>query len=146
MYVASYVTYISPFQSTKVNVQRDESAEKKGTSFSLEQKKQSTNTLQTEKYTPKETYLPHYNFLRQQQPNKELDAFEKMKNYQDAKVAYKENSQMYSLARKPKSVIGGPKIDLQIPKEAQEAKKSISKQEMINTYIENENYYRITAA
>lgn len=146
MYVASYVTYISPFQSTKVNIQKDESAEKKGANFSFQHNKQTTDSLKTIPFTPKKAYLPSYNFLRQQQANQELESFEKIKKYQDAKLAYKENSTLYSLAQRPKSVIGGTKPNLQISKEAQEAKQTLAKKEMVNIYTQNENYYRITAA
>ena len=147
MFVRSYMTYISPYTSTKTTPQREESSPKKTNSFSLETKKEYTSSQTNLKQVSlKESYLPSYAIFRQQQSNKDLNKFEAIKNYQDAKVAYKENSFMYSLAQKPKIVIGGTKIDLQLPKEAQEAKTSLSKKEMVNTYVENENYYRITAA
>jgi len=146
MYIASYVTYIPTLTST-TNTQKNESSVSRSSSFSLD-KKQTTQTQQNEikNPLPKQKYLPNYNFLRQQTSYKDLDTFGKVKNYQDAKTAYAENSRMYSLAQKPKNIISGTKVDLQLPKEAIEAKESLSKKEMINTYIENERYYKVTAA
>jgi len=148
MYVASYVTYIPTITSSKTTTQRDESATtKKAPSFSLEQKQQNIPQQTEEKVLPqKQTYLPNYNFLRQQTSYKDLDTFGKVKNYKDAKTAYSENSRMYSLAQKPKSVVGGTKVDLQLPQEAITAKENLSKKDMVNTYLENERYYQITAA
>jgi len=148
MFIRSYATYISPYPATKkTNFQKEENSVKNTTPFNL-QKEAQTQAQQTDvsKSLQKEPVLSSYTIFQQQKSNKDLQKFNSIKSYKDAKVAYKENSFMYSLAQKPKNVIGGQQVDLQLPKEAQTLKESLSKREMINTYVENENYYRITAA
>jgi len=54
---------------------------------------------------------------------------------------------MFSLLVKPKQTINQtPKIDQKMPIEAQDAKESVIRSTMVNAYIANDNYYRITAA
>ncbi|ABB44837.1 hypothetical protein Suden_1560 [Sulfurimonas denitrificans DSM 1251] len=65
----------------------------------------------------------------------------------NAKVAYDENSKMFSLAKKPSiSLSQTPTIDENLPPKEQKAKEKSLRHSMINTYISNDNYYRITAA
>jgi hypothetical protein len=144
MYIASYSTYISPFTQTKRGLQKREE-------FSLESGSTFQNRLQNKEEVQNATLLPtlslsKYTFSQQRETRNALSSFEKFKNYQDAQSAYQESSQFYSLAQKPKFSLSTPVPTLKLPKEAQVAKETLSKQTMINTYIENDNYYRITAA
>jgi len=149
MYVASYVSYVPTISSTKTNLQnsKEDSIASKKPLFNVDTKQSNANSPER-KQTQQTSYLSRYNiFQKQEESQKDLQTFGKIKNYNDAKVAYTESSQMFSLARKPKLAIGkNSSIDLNLPKEVQEVKNTLSKRKMVNTYIENDNYYKITAA
>jgi len=152
MYIRSYSTYISAYTQNKTNPSKEDSNSniKKTTSFNLEKAQQDLILVKNKEnnFTKslQENHIPTSTIFRQQKENKDLNTFTEIKKYQNAQLAYSENATLYSLAQKPKRVIGSIKIDLQLPQEAQVAKASLSKKDMINTYLENENYYRITAA
>jgi len=147
MFIHSYATYISPYTTTKATPQKEESTLKKSNSFSLKKADKEQNQPSVLKQAlQKEALFPNYIFFQQQKSNKELVQFGAIKKYQDAKSAYKENSKMYSLAQKPQNIISGIKKDLIVTQNLQSIKESLTRKEMINTYVENETYYRITAA
>jgi hypothetical protein len=57
-----------------------------------------------------------------------------------------ENSTMFPLLQKPKLTLNQTlKTDKKLPQDTQKAKESIIRRDMINTYIANDNYYKITA-
>lgn len=69
-----------------------------------------------------------------------------MSNQNSAKLAYVENSSLFSLQIKPKVTLNQtPSINTSLSSKAQEAQESILKNRMLNTYIANDNYYKITA-
>jgi len=153
MFVSSYSTYIDTTTKRTQN-ERSESAKKPSVSFE-------SKLLQT---TPKDVllgskfslnYISNYKALNNQQKlqDKELTQnpakmkFSKISAMSSAQVAYGDNSKMFSLILRPKQTIDQtPRVDKNLPQEAQKLQGNIMKQQMINTYVANENYYRITAA
>ena len=64
----------------------------------------------------------------------------------NAKVAYTENSSLFSFLRKPQASLDQtPKVDATVSKNIQEVKESNIRHTMVNTYVENDRYYQITA-
>ena len=64
----------------------------------------------------------------------------------NAKSAYESNSIMFSLFQKPNATLNQtPKIDETLALKTQEAKENNLRHLMVNTYIANDNYYKITA-
>ena len=64
----------------------------------------------------------------------------------NAKNAYETNSKMFSLIPKPHHPLDfTPKVDTNLPQKAQETKENHLRNKMVNTYMENEIYYKITA-
>ena len=54
---------------------------------------------------------------------------------------------MFPIIKKPAFTLSQtPKIDEKLPLDVQEAKEKTLRHTMLNTYISNDNYYRITAA
>ena len=89
----------------------------------------------------------------QKQPDKEfintkntLIKFNGQNTLFNAKNAYESNSKIFSLFRIPHvSLDQTPKIDKDLPRKAQEVKEINLRHEMVNTYIENDRYFQITA-
>jgi len=154
MFVSSYSTYIDTSTTKRNQNERSESAKKPSEPFE-------SKLLQT---TPKDVvlgsklplnYISNYKALNNQQKLQEKELtqnpsklkFSKISSMNSAHVAYGDNSKMFSLIVKPKQTIDQtPRVDKNLPQEAQNIQGNIMKQEMINTYISNENYYHITAA
>ena len=73
----------------------------------------------------------------------ELNAYSTLQN---AKQAYKDNSKIFSLLRIPHATLDQtPTIDKKLPDDLQELQEKSLRQEMLNTYIQNDSYYQITA-
>jgi len=89
----------------------------------------------------------------QQSSNSELDKskeltkeFANNKSMRSAAVAYKEGSNMFALVRKTHFTIDQtPTIDKNLSNELQEVKEKNLRHTMVNTYLSNDNYYKITA-
>jgi len=155
MFVSSYSTYIDTTATKRIQNEKSD-ASKKTASSSFESK-----LLQT---TPKSVvldaklplnYISNYKALNNQQKLQEQELaknpakmkFTKISSMNSAHVAYGDNSKMFSLVLRPKQTIDQtPKLDKNLPTKAQEIQGDFMKTKMINTYISNENYYRITAA
>ena len=154
MFVSSYNTYINANTSQKT--QKDKSQEYKNGSESFSEKllSQSAKAIKASSAFPI-NYVSEYKVLNNQQrlqENMQNDAndkkveFSKVKAITGAKVAYADNSKIFSLLLKPATTIDlTPKIDKSMPQEAQKAKELIMRHMMVNTYVANENYYKITA-
>ena len=154
MFVSSYSTYIDTNTTRRSQHERSESVKKPSVSFE-------SKLLQT---TPKDVvlgsklplnYISNYKALNNQQKLEEKELtknpakmkFSKISSMNSAHIAYGNNSKMFSLIAKPKQTIDQtPRVDKNLPQEAQNIQGDIMKQKMINTYISNENYYHITAA
>lgn len=148
MFVGSYSTYIDT-ATTKNTPHRRVDDAKKSSDVSFRNKLQTleSGTLVATQKLPI-NYISNYKALynRQQMQHQELTnnraktTFDKVSAMGKAQVAYRENATTFSLFIKPKITL------TPVPKELPKTKASPIKQAMINTYIANENYYKITAA
>lgn len=143
MFIASYASYLPVHSSTKSN-QTDSkyiSAEDTINQFTKHLQQQPESLQNFSQITPK------YSLFEEAQKNKNILQFSTIKKRQDAEKAYSENIQLFPIMKKQKPILQKPfTTTLHLPKEAQSAKESILKKQMVNTYRENEDYYRITAA
>ena len=152
MFVSSYNTYIDTNRLQKSKETQKEERQTDNSAFS-KQLKFNPASLQKPTGNFPVNYISDYKVLNNQQKlqqdeqqNMQKLKFSKIKAFDSAKTAYTDNTKLFSLLIKPKATLDQtPKIDKKMPANAQEAKESIMKHQMVNTYIANENYYRITA-
>ncbi|QSZ41134.1 hypothetical protein GJV85_03070 [Sulfurimonas aquatica] len=153
MFVSSYSTYIDTSSSTKAQKEKSEPL-KLSSSFESKLLKNTTPDLVLPSKKLPVNYISNYKSLhnRQQfeQQSLNIDSskaqFSKLNSMSGAQVAYAENSKMFSLLQKPKITLNQtPKLDSKLPQEAKKGQESIVRNSMVNTYIENDNYYKITA-
>lgn len=151
MYVSSFSTYINADSSRRT--QNSSSQKSEGTSKLFETSFDS-KTLKNADTTPKFpiSYISNYKALNNQQKlqdNKQSQGrveFVKIQTLDSAKNAYTDNSKIFSLLLKPKATLDQtPKIDKQLPQNIQNIKENNLRNTMVNTYISNDNYYKITA-
>jgi len=153
MFVSSYNTYID---TTTRRTQNEKSDAPKKASSSFESKllQPTPKNVVLESKLPL-NYISNYKALNNQQKLQEQELtknpakmkFSKISSMNSAHVAYGDNSKMFSLILRPKQTIDQtPKLDKNLPTKAQEIQSDFMKAKMINTYVSNENYYRITAA
>jgi len=143
MFIASYATYVPTVSTAKINSAKEKdftpktdiSADKKSTPEKIETPLGLNKTISS------------YN-LYNKEKNRNLDLYEKIKKFQNAQTAYKETTQPFSSMRKPKAPQQNSfsTLNLTLPQEAKNAQESLLKTKMVNTYIENDNYYKVTAA
>jgi hypothetical protein len=157
MFVSSYNTYVDTSSSRRVQNDRQENSKKADDSFSSKYRQtapQESLQSQTQSKLPL-NYISNYKSLSTKQQieqqaasqNNEQSKFTKVSAQTNAKTAYEDNSRMFSFLVKPKVPLDlTPKIDKKLPEEAMKGKESALKTEMLNTYIANDNYYKITAA
>jgi hypothetical protein len=150
MFVSSYNTYLAhkPSIKTQENTQKKEdtnpfSSEKQLFSSALEKVVTSSVKIPLN-YISNYKSLNNKQLLQQQnQLNKDYSKikFSKINKMKSAQNAYSENSKLFSFLQKPKIALE------QEPKIPQNIKQSSTiKQRFINTYIANDNYYKVTAA
>jgi len=155
MFVSSYSTYIDTSTTKRVQNEKND-AEKKVSKSSFDSKLYPTvsKNATANKEMPL-NYISDYKSLSNKQKLSEQDPeltkskmnFTKISSMDSASVAYTANSKMFSLVQKPKQVIDQtPKLDSHLTEPAQEKQEGVIRTQMINTYVSNENYYRITAA
>ena len=149
MFVASYNTYITDKQPSKIAKSTQNENEKNSSS------QNKSFSLQLEKIVPSSTnipinYISNYKSLHNQQllqqqnePKKEYSKtkFEKINKINSAQNAYSENAKLFPLLQKPKIALIQ---EIKKPKNIQH--NTLLKQKFINTYIANDNYYKVTAA
>jgi len=105
-----------------------------------------------EKSLPIDYVSSYKSFQNQQKLQEQLqgqDSFtlKGLNTLANAKNAYEESAKKFSLAKKPTFALDlTPKIDITMPQETKEAKVKTLRQTMVNTYLANDRYYRITAA
>ena len=151
MYVSSYSTYINSSSSDKVQKEKDIPQKETKSSFASKISDTPATVLNNSSKLPV-NYVSNYKVLNNQQKlqeetqNNSKLKFSKIKAFVSAKDAYSDNSKIFSLFLKPSATLDQtPKIDKKMPPKAQEAKEAIMKHTMVNTYIANDNYYKITA-
>ena len=154
MFVSSYSTYIDTSATKRVTQERDDASKKSSSSFSSKLLQTTPKNVSLEKTLPL-NYISNYKALHnRQQLQENINSqtpqkmkFNKISSMSNAQVAYGDNAKMFSLVQKPKQALDQtPKLNKALPREAQTSQESIMKVAMVNAYISNENYYRITAA
>ncbi len=161
MFVSSYSTYVTANTSERTARTRS-SDTKQSTSFSYKRSSDPKPLLQhnlpvdyiaKSKTLGNKIELALQKELTQDDNNKELKqlkssikAFDTYTTLQNAKQAYKDNSKIFSLLRIPHATLDQtPTIDKKLPSELQKLQEKSLRQEMLNTYIQNDSYYQITA-
>jgi len=145
MFVSSFNTYISDINLKKArqNTQKVKDAERSDFSSHLPENQQ-VLASKVDFKTPI-NYISNYKSFANKQKlqdekltKKPIERFTKINKMQNAKTSYEVNSKKFSLLRVPHITLN------QVQK--QEDKLPIKlQQKMVNTYIANDNYYRITA-
>ena len=158
MFVSSYNTYIQTNSSDKISKEKIEKPKLGQDSFSSK-----LNEVSSE-LGVKTSSIP-INFLSQKQilHNKQeivfqqdklqrsikenVDKFKNQNILVNSKSAYESNTKMFSLFRIPQVALNQtPSIDNTLPKEPRDIKELNMRHKMVNTYMSNDNYYKITAA
>jgi hypothetical protein len=151
MFVSSYNTYISTNNSNRSENYKSKEV-KSDTTFSSELSKFTLLKSYTQTDLPIDYVSNYKSFSNQQKLYEQMQNFnsqelKKLTTFSDAKVAYEENTKMFPIIKKPTFTLSQtPKIDEKLPLDVQEAKEKTLRHTMLNTYIANDNYYRITAA
>jgi len=155
MFVSSYSTYIDTSTTKRVQNERDDTEKKVSKSSYNTKLTQNINKDVSSKSDIPLNYISDYKALNNRQKLSEQDPelskstsrFTKLSSMDSASVAYTDNSKIFSLVQKPKQTIDQtPKLDKNLSEPAQEKQESVIRKQMINTYVSNENYYKITAA
>ena len=154
MFVSSYNTYVDTSTTKRTQNARSDASKKPSTSFESKLLQTAPKDVVLDSKLPI-NYISNYKALNNQQKLQEQELtknpakmkFSKISSMNSAHAAYGDNSKMFSLILKPKQTIDQtPRLDRNISEVAQSAQSDILKVQMINAYVSNENYYRITAA
>ena len=157
MFVSSYNTYIHTNASQTVEKQR-ETKEKQNSSFDFRfaQKKlpeiQKPSLFAVDYIAKNNTFWQKLELQKQTQEQSQTELqettklFTNQKTLSNAKQAYSESTKFFSLFQKQIGVLDQtPKVDKKLPAEIKEIKEKLMRNLMVNTYIANDNYYKITA-
>ncbi len=151
MYISSFNTYINTESSTKVQKSAPNNTQKSQESFASNLLSKTVKNVNTSSKFPI-NYISNYKALNNQQklqenhPNIAQEKFLKLEIKSSAKSAYSENSVRFSkIASAHATLNQTPRIDKTLPKEIQDIKENNLRHTMINTYVSNESYYKITA-
>jgi len=151
MFVSSYNTYITTNPTDKNSAQKLEKKTSSSESFESRLKEYSPIESKNTQTLPI-NYISNYKAFSNKQKmqdglqDKEAQKFSKINTLNSAKDAYKENSKMFSLFLEPKITQSQtPQIDKSLPAELQSAQEKQLRHTMVNTYLANDSYYKITA-
>ena len=157
MFVSSYNTYIQTNTSDKVARQRTEQTENKSKSFGSKLS-QTVSSIDSKTSNLPVNYISTNQVLNNKQEIDEkqntlvnttknlTNKFTSQNSLINAKNAYENNSKMFSLFQKPHATLDQtPSIKNTLPEEPMDVKESNLRHKMVNTYIDNDNYYKITA-
>ncbi|MEA2099354.1 MAG: hypothetical protein U9P72_04405 [Campylobacterota bacterium] len=161
MFVSSYSTFIPNDTTNKTTKLNQEKGKVEKSSFSSKLLSASAKNIGNVKSLPINYLLSNRAFDNKQELNyqrlvyenkedintKELTTlFTKRHSIIDAKTAYTSNSEMFSFLQEPKVTLSQtPVIDSKEPMEIQEIKEKNLRHTMVNTYLENDKYFQITA-
>jgi len=148
MFVSSYNTYIAQKPSLK-RAENTQTQEERSSSnkklFSNELEKVISSSVKIPlNYISSYKALNNQQLLQQQNEFKKeysKTKFAKINKMSSAQNAYSENSKLFSLLQKPKIALVQ---EVKQPKNIEH--NTVLKQKFINTYIANDNYYKVTAA
>ncbi|OHE18249.1 MAG: hypothetical protein A2540_10450 [Sulfurimonas sp. RIFOXYD2_FULL_37_8] len=152
MFVSSFNTYISTNNSNKSEAYKDRELKSDSESFSSELSKSTVLKPYASTNLPIDYISNYKSFSNQQKLHEQIQnqnggELKKLTVLNNAKIAYEENTKMFSLTKKPAlTLTQTPKIDEKLPHDVQEAKEKTLRHAMVNTYLANDKYYHITAA
>jgi len=151
MYISSYNTYITTNSTDNREKVKSEETSKKSSLFSKKLSSQETKLIDENSNLPV-NYISKYKVLNNRQRlqdetlNNQRTKFSKVKALVTSKTAYSNASKIFPILFKTAITINQtPQIDKKMSKNTQDAKEQILKHTMVNTYIANDNYYKITA-
>lgn len=156
MFVSSYTTHIQTNNSQKVTKQEFNKEASSSKSFSSQLSQALPQNSSHEKPSIPVDYISKALVLnnKQELENKKstdttqdnLEKFTLRSSLQSAKEAYEGNSKMFSLVTVPKIALNQtPSVENTLPPEPKDIKELHMRHQMVNTYISNDNYYRVTA-
>jgi len=150
MYVSSFNTYLNTESSTKMQQNRIQESKNSVESFKTKLLSKTVKNVDTSPKFPI-NYISNYKALSNQQKlqdnlqSSEKSKFLKLEANIVAKKAYSDNSKIFSLILPPSATLDQtPRIDQRLPQHIQDLKEKNLRHTMINTYMSNENYYRVT--
>lgn len=148
MFVSSYNTYVQTNTTDKTNRTKEVPKVSDAKSFALKLLHTSQITQAKLSNTPI-NYIDNskiFNNRQKLQQNieskKELisaDKFNRFNSFKSSKIAYSDNSTIFSIVAKPKNSLSKENIS------GHEFSKQKAKISAINTYLQNNRYYQITA-
>ena len=162
MYVSSYNTYIQT-NTSKTNEKQKISESKTDSYFSSKLREQPKLKLSSfvglpvdyisksskilVKIQRQADKLQNPQDIEQNRQEKQMMKISQKQTLQSAKIAYKDNSKLFSLIQKPqtKTIDQTPKNNSKLPANIQKLKEENMRRVMVNTYIQNDKYYQITA-
>ena len=152
MFVSSYNTYITTNNSQRTEKERDDKTKPSQVAFDSKLSKESASELKGT-LNPPINYISEYKVssnkqkMQEEVQNKDKAKFTEINSMNSAKVAYEDNSKMFSFLLEPKATQSQtPRISKRLPSDMQIAQEQNMRQTMINAYQENDKYYQITAA
>jgi len=153
MFVSSYATFIQSHSLNKTEKIKDsEGAKESFTRYSDLQKEYSSKNSQAPLNTTKElplSYISNYKVINNQQKlqhkeqeTKHNDRFKEIKTLKSAQQAYTQNSVLFASLREPKVTLSQTPFSMgNLSDTLHKAQLRVFKQEMINTYKANQEYY-----
>jgi len=155
MFVSSYNTYVTTTSSEKLQKQDKENLKFPTFNTKLTQVS-SANITKPSSYVfhnnlTKNTAVVQQKINNQQQTTnnpilKMLNQFNGKNSLMNAKSAYTTNAKTFSLITTPKTTLNQtPSLDNTLPQEPRDIKELNMRHKMVNTYLANENYYKVTA-
>lgn len=158
MFVSSYSTFIDTSATKRIQNDKNNLEKKPKESFSKQLIETTGKDVILSKNLPL-NYISNYKAIsnkqaleqqiqgRDEQQVRAKIKFTKLSAQSSAQVSYTDNSKIFSLRVPPKLTLDQtPKLNKKLPVEALKTQEGALKNLMVNTYVANENYYRITAA
>ncbi|WP_373069350.1 hypothetical protein [Sulfurimonas sp.] len=156
MFVSTYSTYLNANSVNKSAKERELNSS--SSSSKLFENALKTSTLSSNKplVNIPVNYISHNKImstkerlneqLKQNSIEANIQKFTNINSKIHAPSSYADNTKMFSLMLKEQQTLKGKDpINKDLPKEIQELKESNLRTTMVNTYLENDKYYRITA-
>ena len=151
MYVSTFNTYVNSESTAKTHENRAQKGKSNLESFEEKHLSKTVKNVDVSSKFPI-NYISNYRALNNQQrlqenpQNSEKSKYLKLEAKIEAQNAYSNSSKIFSRILAPRTTIDQtPRIDKKLPKNIQDIKEKNLRHTMVNTYISNENYYRVTA-
>ena len=151
MYISSFSTYINTESTTRTQQNRVHRSDNTLESFETKLLSKTIKNVDTSSKFPI-NYISNYKTLNNQQKlqenfqNSDKTKYLKLEAEFEAKNAYSDSSKIFSLILPPRATLDQtPAIDQKLPQNIQDIKEKNLRHTMVNTYMSNENYYRVSA-